>query len=125
MDEAQEKLRLARDHLAKVRQAVKARPPDLALLYVFGQFAVEVAATAAGAHVDLSEAETHPGKLRLAGRLRDEHGLPDVEEVLRDLQRNRIHEAYGNFEPSGRFSPDEIAVTVEAYVEAVARFVDG
>lgn len=125
MDDAREKLRLAKDHLEKVHQAVGGEPVDLALLYIFGQYAMEVAASAAGAHVGISEAETHPGQVRLAQRLHDEHGLPDIQEMLRDLQRNRLHEAYGKLEPSGKFDPQDIAVAVEEYVDAVTRFIDG
>jgi hypothetical protein len=125
VDEAQQQLLLSRKHLAKVQRAVATEPVDWADLYIFGLYAVEMAAKAAGTRAGISEAETHAGQVNLANRLHEEHGLPDVEDMLRHLQRNRLHEAYGKLVPSGEFDAREVAAAVEGYVDAVGRIVDG
>lgn len=125
MDEAREQLQLSRKHLAKVQRAVAADPVDWADLTIFGLYAVETAVVAAGAHVGISDEETHPGHVRLARKLHHGYDLPNIEEMLKDLQRNRLYEAYGKIQPSGRFDAEDIATAVEAYVDAVGALING
>jgi hypothetical protein len=118
MDAAAAKIEVSRKHLTKV-QAAWEEPTDWADLCIYGLYALETAVQAAGLHVGLTAQPTHPAQVRLAKTLHEDHGLPDIEELLVDLQRSRLHEAYGEIKPSGKFDAESIASFVEEYVVAV------
>ena len=59
----------------------------------------------------------------VASILHDQYGLPDVEQLLRDLNDARKAKAYGDIE-----GPDlnaaQTAIRIEEYVEAVTVLVE-
>ena len=54
--------------------------------------------------------------------LYDRHGLPDIADLLTDLNQARKGTAYGAVEIPD-LDPEDVARDIEAYVEAVKRFV--
>jgi hypothetical protein len=52
--------------------------------------------------------------------LANQHGLPDIADLLIELNSLRKSEAYGEASPSWTRSAEDIAIEVEQYVEAIA-----
>jgi hypothetical protein len=48
------------------------------------------------------------------------HGLPDITDLLIELNTLRKSEAYGEVSPSPTRSAEDIAIEVEQYVDALA-----
>ncbi len=64
---------------------------------------------------------SHPSKVAAAARvLHEHHGLPDVGDLLVELNSLRKGEAYGEMLATPSDSGEQIASDIEAYVEAVA-----
>ena len=57
-----------------------------------------------------------------AAALASSHGLPDVSELLRDLNEGRKHQSYGDVD-APELSAEETAAAIETYVESVAALV--
>ncbi|MCY4134945.1 MAG: hypothetical protein OXG30_08535 [bacterium] len=66
---------------------------------------------------------SHPRKEQEARQLASVHGLPDVGDLLIDLNNMRKHKAYGDIGPPGNLDPQDVANDVEEYVEAVKRLL--
>lgn len=64
------------------------------------------------------------GKADTAGELHKKYGLPDVEQLLRDINIARKAEAYGDL-PDPGLDAEEVASEIERYVDAVARLLEG
>ena len=116
--DAREQLQIARDHLERVQTAWY-EPTDWSDLTIYGFYALESAVMAAAKHLGWSIAHSHPAKAEAAKRLHDEHGLPEVVSLLRDLNTARKAVAYGDV-PRPRLNAEDVAVAVEEYVEEVA-----
>ena len=53
-----------------------------------------------------------------------EHGLDDVSDLLRDLNEVRKNEAYGDVVVAPELDPQDVATTIERYVDAIAALVE-
>ena len=95
MPNPEDKLNLARRHLERVLVAWDT-PTDWDNLSVYGFYCLEAAVEAAGMHVGLSASRKHWEKAETAGELHKKHGLPDVEQLLHDLNDARKAAAYGD-----------------------------
>jgi len=117
MQSAADKLSLARRHLDRV-QAAWDVPTNWDDLSLYGFYCLENAVEAAAKHLGIRTSRNHWEKADLAGDLHKNHGLPDVEPLLRDLNEARKARAYGDVEAPD-LEAEEVAVLIEAYVEAV------
>ena len=55
--------------------------------------------------------------------LATEHHLPEVENLLVDLNTMRKHEECGDVDPPDNLDPEDVASEIEAYVEQVGKLV--
>jgi pyruvate-formate lyase len=117
MVRAADKLKLARKHLKRVRTAWP-EPTDWDDLFLYGFYCLEAAVTAAALHFNLGTSRMHWEKVDIASKLHKNKGLPDVTELLRDLNDARKAAAYGDI-PSPELDAEDIASKIEEYVEAV------
>ncbi len=115
-------LQLALSHLQRV-QASWDDPTDWTELSTFGFYCLEACVVAATLHVERQRPRNHPDKAREAQRLATEYNLPDIGDLLVDLNDKRKHEAYGDIDPPGDLHAAEIATAVEEYVEATREFI--
>jgi len=118
-----DKLQLAREQLARV-QVAWLDPVDWSDLALYGFYALENAVVAAADRAGLDWRQTHPSKVEAARQLHDRFGLPDVANLLIELNDLRKATAYGETQPARSLGPEDIAVEVERFIEAVAAFVD-
>jgi len=81
-------LKLAGRHLDRV-QAAWDEPTDWDDLSIYGFYCLEAAVEAAAIHLGLSTSRRHWEKADTARDLQKNHGLPDVEQLLRDLNDAR------------------------------------
>lgn len=86
---------LARRHLDKV-QTAWTEPTDWADLSLYGFYCLEAAVLAAEAHFGRTPPRTHVAKTSAAAALHSNHDLPDVTDLLRQLNEARKSEAYGD-----------------------------
>src|SRR2546423_3585883 len=98
MATAYEKLELAGRHLDRVLAAWD-EPTDWDDLSLYGFYCLEAAVEAAASHLGLSTSRRHWEKVDAARELHQNHALPDVEQLLRDLNDARKAAAYGDVEP--------------------------
>ena len=52
-----------------------------------------------------------------------EHGLPEIENLLVDLNTMRKHEAYGDVDPPDNLDPGVVAEEIETHVERIGNLV--
>jgi hypothetical protein len=116
---ASDKLKLARRHLDRVLNAWDT-PTDWDDLSLYGFYCVEAAAM----QTDIKTSKKHWEKADIARELHAKHGLPDVEQLLRDLNEARKFAAYGDI-PAPNLNAEEVASQVEEYVGAVEILVEG
>lgn len=117
-----EKLTLARRHLKPVDVAGY-DPTDWADLSIYGFYALEAAVDAACLHSGIDTARRHhAARAGAAAALASSHGLPDVSELLRDLNEGRKHQSYGEVD-APELSAEETAAAIETHVESVATLV--
>jgi hypothetical protein len=119
---SREKLALARHHLKRVLSAWD-DPPDWDDLSLYG-YCLEAAVEAAAAHVGAKASRKHWEKADIAGQLNKNHGLTDIEQLLRDLNEARKSAAYGDL-PAPNLNPEDVASQIEDYVDAVADLIEG
>ena len=96
---AEEQLKLAKKQLLRAQEALD--PPKWDDLSLYGFYCLENAVTAAATHAMMTFKKTHAGKAVAARQLTRQHGLPDVEGLLTDLNDARKSEAYGDVCCSG------------------------
>ena len=118
-----DKLALARHHLKRVLGAWD-DPTDWDDLSLYGFYCLEAAVEAAAGRVGISTSKKHWEKADVAGELHRKHGLPDIEQLLRDLNDARKSAAYGDI-PAPDLNAEDVASQIEAYVDAVADLVEG
>lgn len=117
---AREALEVARRHLEKVDDAWW--EPDWADLALYGFYCLEACVVAAALHLGLPPAKrTHPAKVEQARQLAAAHGLPDIDDLLVELNDRRKFEAYGDIELPEDEDGDaqDVAAEIRAYFEAV------
>ncbi len=115
-------LQLALSHLQRV-QASWDDPTDWTDLSTFGFYCLEACVVAATLHLERRRPRNHPDKAREARRLATEYNLPDIGDLLVDLNDMRKHEAYGDVDPPDDLHAKEIATAIEEYVEAMREFI--
>ena len=117
---AEEQLELAKKHLLRVQEARD--PPKWDDLSFYGFYCLENAVTAAATHAKIAFKKTHAGKAEAARQLARRHGLPDVEDLLRDLNDARKSQAYGDV-AAPELDAEEVVCQIENYAEAVEAFL--
>ena len=115
--EAEKYLSLARKHLERVLVAWD-KPTDWADLSLYGFYCLEASIVAAALKVGLEPSRSHPGKAKAASSLQA-HSLPDVAELLSNLNVARKAAAYGDVD-FPELDAEDLATRIEEYVEAVA-----
>ena len=117
----QAKLELARRHLDRVHSAWD-NPTDWDDLSLYGFYCLEAAVEAAALHVKIRPTYVHAEKAEIAQSLHEQHGLPDVSELLLDLNSARKAVAYGDVEPP-ELNPEDVANDIKQFVERVAELL--
>ncbi len=115
---AENSLQLANSHLERVLASWD-EPTDWADLSTYGFYCLEASIVAAALHLGWQRPSSHRAKDDAAARLRDEHGLPDVEDLLFVLNEARKYEAYGDTSRPDDLNAEEIAAAIEEYVASV------
>ena len=121
MPTVQDKLDLARRHLNKVQLALM-DPLDEDDLGIYGFYCLEAAVEAAALHVGKKTKKQHLEKVKAAHELHECHGLPDLADLLVDLNDTRKAVAYGDVVPAD-IDEEDVVIAIENYVEAVEEFV--
>jgi hypothetical protein len=117
------KLALAREQLARA-QVAALDPVDWSDLLIYGFHAVENAVVAAAEARGIAWQRTHPSKAGVARDLASAYGLPDVGDLLVDLNSLRKSEAYGEVRPTNERSAEDIVSEIETFVDAVAATIE-
>ena len=115
------KLELAKRHLDRVLGAWT-EPTDWDDLSLYGFYCLEAAVEAAALHVGLRTSKKHWEKVDLAEDLHNKKGLPQIGDLLRDLNNARKAAAYGDMDRPD-LDAEDIASQIEAYVDAVAALI--
>lgn len=115
------KLELAKRHLDKVLGAWT-EPTDWDDLSLYGFYCLEAAVEAAALHFGLRTSKKHWEKVDLAEDLHKKERLPDIGDLLRDLNDARKAAAYGDMDRPD-LDAEDIASQIEAYVDAVAALI--
>jgi hypothetical protein len=118
MPNAKDKMNLARHHLDRVLAAWD-EPTDWDDLSLYGFYCLEAAIEAAAIHFRIKTSKKHWEKADVAAELHLKHKLPDIGQLLRDLNDARKAAAYGDV-PTPDLDAEDVASTIEKYVEAVA-----
>jgi hypothetical protein len=88
-----------------------------------GFTALEAAVVAACQRKGISIQRTHPGKIAASESLRDHYGLPDISQLLADLNVARKAAAYGDTDfPT--LDAEGLATAIEQYVNAVSALLN-
>jgi hypothetical protein len=106
-----EKLALARRHLGRVLSAWDT-PTDWDDLSLYGFYCLEAAVEAAAAHVGTRTSKKHWEKADVAEDLHKTHRLPDVGQLLNDLNDARKSAAYGDV-PAPELNAEDVASEIE------------
>lgn len=114
-------LALARGHLKRALSAAD-DPVDWTDLSTYGFYCLEAAVMAAANHLKLKVQRTHPGKVQAATLLAKKHKLPDVSDLLVELNTARKAHAYGDVEAPD-LDEQELAAALDSYVDAVAKLL--
>ena len=121
MPTAREKLSLARRHLNRVRLA-GFDTQDIDDLSLYGFYCLEAAVEAAALHLGMKTTKRHWEKANVARELHRRYRIPDVSNLLRDLNDARKAVAYGDVE-APELDGEYVANEIENYVEAVQELV--
>ncbi len=112
---------VAQKHLARVQAAWD--PPDWSDLGTYGLYCLEALIRAAALKAGETPIRTHWGKADQARNLAKLHKLPDVSELLEDLNALRKSEAYGDSEvDESEYDPEDISDQIEDYFNKVSAF---
>ncbi|MGA8571417.1 MAG: hypothetical protein ACLP7A_03710 [Desulfobaccales bacterium] len=114
---AKDFLALARSHLGRVQDAWD-EPTDWTDLSIYGFLCLEAAIMAAANSLGWKVKATHREKAEAAERLSRELGLPDIYDLLWELNAARKAASYGDVS-SPIFNAEDLARKIETYVEAV------
>jgi hypothetical protein len=116
------KLEIAKKHLDRVLAAWD-EPTDWDDLSLYGFYCLEAAVEAAALHFGLCIPKKHWEKVSLAEDLQKKKGLPDIGDLLRDLNNARKAAAYGDMDRPD-LDPEDIASQIEEYVDTVAALIE-
>jgi hypothetical protein len=117
-----DKLALAQHHLKRVLDAWD-DPTDWDDLSLYGFYCLEAAVEAAAVQSGIKTSKKHWEKADVARELHVQHGLPEIEQLLRDLNNARKAAAYGDV-PTPDLDAEEVASEIEAYVDALADLIE-
>lgn len=118
MDDVSKRLQLAKNELAKA-QVGAFEPVDWLEVALFAFYALENAVCAAADFHGVSWKRDHPSKVAAAEALHRSHDLPDVQQLLIDLNELRKSESYGEVRPPVDRTAEDVVADVEAYLVAV------
>lgn len=115
-------LEIARKHLRKVQDAWEA--PDWDDLTTYGLYCLEACIRAAVLKNGDIPVRTHYGKVDQSNELALNHGFPNIEDLLKELNDGRKANAYGDavFDED-KHDAEDIAVRIEAYFAATENHV--
>ena len=116
-----ELLDLTHDHLRRV-QAAWDIPTDWTDLSIYGFLCLEAAVMAAAEYLGWSVRPNHREKAEAAERLSNEFGLPDIYDLLLDLNSARKAAAYGDIS-FPELDAKDVATEIENYVEVIELFI--
>jgi hypothetical protein len=100
-------------------------PEDWADISTYGLYALENATVAAAERLGLPWERNHWAKASLAERLAEEHHVPAVGQLMRDLNSARKSEAYGEPTVPIDWSAEDVAIRIEEYLTSVRQLVEG
>lgn len=120
---AEEQLELAKSHLDRVFVAAW-DPVDWADIGNYGLYALEAAVMAGAKAVEIEIKPAHWAKSDAAVQLAEDHGLPDVSELMGELNDTRKAANYGDVARPD-LDAEDVAAEIEAYVLAVEAIVTG
>jgi hypothetical protein len=121
-------LAVAAKHLTRVQEAWD--PPDWTDLSTYGLYCLEALVRVAQLKLGRTPSKNHWGKADEAEELHRTHGLPDIGDLMRQLNTARKVHAYGDAEfEDDDLDAEDIAASIEQYYKAVSmmleRSVDG
>jgi len=116
-----DQLQLSRQHLERVQGAWD-DPTDWADLSLYGFYCLEAAIMAAVEHLGWPVKRSHLEKAKAAKKLFSERGLPDITDLLWELNSARKATAYGDI-ALPELDAEDVAIQVEAYVAAVEELI--
>jgi hypothetical protein len=114
------KLELAKEQLEKVQNAWD--DPDWDDLSLYGFYCLENAVCAAAIHVGINVKRNHPSKVEASRKLSENYNLPDVSDLLIELNDARKAAAYGDIDAPD-LDAEDLATTIEEYVKTVEDFL--
>ena len=123
MPDANAKLKVAQRHLERVLAAWDT-PTDWDDLSLYGFYCLEAAVEAAALYVGITTSRKHWEKAEIADELHKKHGLPEIGQLLRDLNDARKATAYGDV-PVPNLAAEEVASEIERYVDSIAQLLRG
>lgn len=121
MPTPESKLKLAKEHLDRVQSAWD--PPDWADLSLYGFYALEAAVGAAALHKGIEVQKAHWARVETARTLHTKYKLPDVADLLRDLNESRKSVAYGDVD-APELVAENVASEVELFIDAVEELLE-
>jgi hypothetical protein len=115
---------LAGRHLGRVQEAWS--EPDWSDLSTYGLYCLEALVRAAQLHLGRTPSNKHWEKAKEAEHLHSDHNLPDIGELMRQLNTARKVHAYGDAEfEDDTLDAHDVAALVEEYFEAVRKLIGG
>jgi hypothetical protein len=121
-ESAAQQLDVARTHLERVRGAWL-EPTNWGDLTIYGFYCLEATVMSAAIHLGMAIRRTHRDKAEAAYKLAQEHGLPDVSDLLWQLNDARKAVAYGDIE-FPELDAEDVASQIELYFEIVQEFIE-
>lgn len=109
---------LAADHLKRVQSAWD--PPDWSALSTYGLYCLEALVRAALLKFKYKPSTSHWQKAQEAEMLHGKHGLPDISDLMSQLNSARKASAYGDSEfDEEEYDAEDIATSIEEYFDNV------
>jgi hypothetical protein len=113
---------IAKKHLKRVQEAWD-DPTDWGDLATYGLYCLEALIRAAALKAGETPIRTHWGKADQAANLTKRYKLPDVADLLQDLNSIRKSEAYGDTDADvSDYDAEDIAKEIEDYFDKVKVF---
>ena len=118
-------LEIAGNHLQRVRIAATEHDPDWSDIGTYGLYCLEALVRAAALKDGETPIRTHWGKADQADNLSKKHNLPEIHDLLSDLNTIRKAEAYGDVDfDESDYDAEEIAARISEYFDKVRDFCE-